>query len=228
MDMLKAILFDCDGVIADTEPLHFETFRKVLEENKLIITENQYYSDYLAYDDRECFKKAFADNGKLLSPDLLDRLILRKASIFEPILKETLAFFPGVKQLIHSAFEKFPLAIASGARRSEVDLILHAGKLQNYFKVIVTAENVIRSKPHPETFITAYEELKRVFSSFFLPEECLVIEDSIFGIKGAQSAGMRCLAITNSYDREELKQADFIMDSLLDISLQSLEGLFPP
>ena len=223
--MIKAIIFDLDGVIANTEPLHYECLRTVLAENDILLTEQQYYSDYLAFDDRGCFRKAFSQYGKSLSEEQLESLIFRKASLFEPTLTAQLSFFPGVQALIRSAYDTYPLAIASGARRQEIDMILRAGDLGRYFLLIVAAEDVFNGKPHPEAFLSAYEGLKRARDASLSPRECLVIEDSVFGIKGAKAAGMWCLAVTNSYPREQLMHADLVVTSLQDLSIQQVERL---
>lgn len=224
--MLKAIIFDCDGIIANTEPLHFATFRQVLEEHHLHITEEQYYTNYLALDDKSCFRRAFSTRNEALTNDTLEALIARKATYFEPLLSEHLSIFPGVIPFIQAAAQNYPLAIASGARRDEIELILRAGKVREYFQAIISTEDVINSKPHPEAFLKAYEALKKVAEPLLQQGECLVIEDSIYGIKGAQTAGMKCLAVTNTYSREHLTHADFTADSLEGLSLRTLERLF--
>ena len=225
--MLKAIIFDCDGVIADTEPFHFESFKMVLRENNLPLTKRQYLDDYLAFDDKGCFMKAFATRGETLDEVQLASLIARKAFFLEPVLKENLTLFPGVAELVKSASRKYPLAIASGARRVEIEMILKFGQLQNYFQAIISTEDVTHSKPHPEAFIKAFKALRQIANPDLNPHECLVIEDSVNGVYGAQAAGMRCLAITNTYDPNHLTHADLTLSTLQGLSLQLLENLFP-
>lgn len=221
--MIKAIIFDCDGVIADTEPLHYECLRKVLAENDILLTERQYYTDYLAFDDSGCFRKAFSQLGRSLPLAQLELLITRKASLFEPTLKSHMSFFPGVQELIRTAHETYPLAIASGARRQEIDMIVRAGGLEPYILLVIAAEDVANGKPHPEAFLSAYEGLKRARDASLSPQECLVIEDSVSGIKGAKAAGMWCLAVTNSYPEEQLMAADLVVTSLQGLSIQQVE-----
>ncbi len=222
---LKALIFDCDGVIADTEPLHLAAFKQTLADDGIQITDKQYYAEYLALDDRGCFTKAYSQNNKELSPRLLADLIAQKAAYFEPILQQNLRLFAGVAELIESASQIYPLAIASGARRQEIDLILNSNQLRECFQAIISAEDVVNGKPHPESFLRACEKVKEIDAAI-TPASCLVIEDSFHGIHAAKAAGMRCLAVTNSYSKEYLSEADLVVESLAGLSLTQLQALF--
>ena len=222
--MLRAIIFDCDGVIADTEPIHMASFQRVLEEEGIILTKEEYFSHYLALDDRACFTKAFAERGASLTPKELEDLVKRKAQVVEPVMRDTLQLLPGATEFIRQVAGRYPLAVASGALRREIDLVLKYGGLRDCFKVIVSSEDVTHSKPDPEPFIRAWELLAS--GDDLGREECLVIEDSIHGVIAAHNAGMRCLAITNSYPREKLLEADLVVDSLAELTAEDLDTLF--
>lgn len=224
--MLKAIIFDCDGVIADTEPIHMEAFGRVLAEEGVSLTRDDYFAHYLALDDRACFTRAFAERGASLTPVLVNEMIRRKAEYVEAVMRAGLQILPGAAELIHRAAECYPLAIASGALRAEVNLVVNYGGLAACFRVIVSAEDVSRSKPYPDPFIKALELLNLQATGRIEPRQCLVIEDSIHGIRAAHQAGMRCLAITNSYSREKLSEAELVVDSLAGLSFNDLETLF--
>jgi beta-phosphoglucomutase len=224
--MLKAIIFDCDGVIADTEPLHLFALKRVLDEHNISITDEEYFREFLALDDRGCYTKAFQKIGAPLTQEKLGELIDRKASLIDPIMQSQLRLFPGVKDFIELAAKKYAIAIASGARRVEIDLILKHGNLQDLFPVIISTEDVANGKPHPESFLKALELLNDRSSVPVGLHECLVIEDSFHGLHAAHSAGMRCLAITNSYSKEILSEADLITESLENLSLEKIESLF--
>jgi HAD superfamily hydrolase (TIGR01509 family) len=224
-DKLKAILFDCDGIIADTEPLHLAAFKQTLADEGIHLTDKQYYEEYLALDDRGCFKKAYSYYSKDLSFRKLQELIARKAHYFEPVLEKNLKLFPGVAEFIKIAAESYPLAIASGARRREIDLILTHGQLKDYFQAIISADDVVNGKPDPESFLLACERVKSTDASI-TPASCLVIEDSFHGIHAAVAAGMRCLAVTNSYPKEQLTEADLVVESLMGLPLEQLQFLF--
>jgi HAD superfamily hydrolase (TIGR01509 family) len=224
--MLKAIIFDCDGIIADTEPLHLLALKKVLEEQAISITDEEYYGEFLALDDRGCLTKAFAKSAKPLNQRTLIELIQRKADLIDPVFQSQLRLFPGVQDFIKNVASRYPIAIASGARRVEIDLILKYGSLQDYFPVIVSTEDVANGKPHPESFLKAWSLLKESSQTPIAQPDCLVIEDSFHGIHAAHAAGMRCLAVTNSYPKAILAKADLVVDSLLDLSLENIESLF--
>lgn len=224
--MIKAIIFDCDGVIANTEPLHFQALRKTLEDENISLTESEYYQEYLAFDDRGCFINAFAKNAKTISSPKIAELILRKANYFEPALHNSLQIFPGVTDFIKRAANKYPLAIASGARRKEIEAILRHASLTHCFQFIVSTEDVINGKPHPESFLKACELLNTVGNERIKPQNCLVIEDSIHGVQAAQAANMLCVAVTNSYEKDSLSEANLVIESLETLSLDLIAGLF--
>ncbi|HSO75401.1 MAG TPA: HAD family phosphatase [Blastocatellia bacterium] len=224
--MLRAIIFDCDGVIADTEPLHFAALQAVLAEEGISLNKELYYREYLALDDRGCFIKAFSDHTAPLTIEKLSELIARKAAAVEPVMNAQLRLFPGAADLILTASRRFALAVASGALTREVELIARTAGVRECFKAIVGAEDVTRSKPHPDPFVEALKRINAGATSQIAPAECLVIEDSFFGVQAAHAAGMRCLAVTNSYPREMLAGADLVVATLEELPLGNLELLF--
>jgi HAD superfamily hydrolase (TIGR01509 family) len=158
----------------------------------------------------------------------LEELVKRKKAYFEPVLRRNLQLFPGVVQFIREAAETYPLAIASGALRHEVELIVQHAGVRDCFQVIVTAEDFANSKPHPEPFLKALRLLNEKREDKIQPHECLVIEDSFHGVRAAHRAGMRCLAVTNSYPQEQLSEAERVVESLEGLSLKEVESLFIP
>ena len=224
--MLKAIIFDCDGIIADTEPLHFQALRTTLADENISLSESEYYQDYLSFDDKGCFVKAFAKSSQTISSQKINELILRKAGYFEPILKVNLQIFPGVADFVKQAASLYPLAIASGARHQEIEAILQHAKLSDYFRFIISTEDVQQGKPHPESFLKACELLNNTGHELIEPLNCLVIEDSIHGVQAAHAAGMLCLAVTNSYGKAQLSNADLVVESLETLSLDRVTSLF--
>jgi HAD superfamily hydrolase (TIGR01509 family) len=223
---LKAIIFDCDGVIADTEPVHFAAFQKVLGQYAIELTLEDYYSQYLALDDRGCFTRAFSNNGRSLSGDKLRELIERKAAEVEPAMRAHLRIFPGVADFIRRAAQRYRLAIASGALRHEVELIAGQAGVRDCFTALTTAEDVNRSKPHPDPFLKALTMLNAALGYQIKASECLVIEDAIHGVSAAHLAGMLCVAVTNTYSRAELSEAELIVAGLEGLELKDVERLF--
>jgi beta-phosphoglucomutase len=227
--LLKAVIFDCDGIIADNEPLHLRMFQKVLGEEDIPLTEKEYYDVYLGMDDKGCFTAVLSAHGRPATPEKLSDLIERKARYYREAIDHELILFPGVRSLVQEASKRYRLAVASGALLHEIELILKAAGIREAFNVIVSAEDVSTGKPDPEGFNKALSQLNASPpkpASPIQPKECLVIEDSIAGVQAAQSARMRCLAVTNSYTRDQLKQADLIVESLEGISPETLERFF--
>lgn len=225
--MLRAVIFDFNGIIVDDEPIHFELFQRVLKEEEIDLTEADYYGRYLGCDDRGAFTMAYREHGRALSHSKLAQLIERKAAYYQEDIKSKMRVFPGVQTLVPELAKKLPLAIASGALRNEIDIILSGIGLLAYFYAIVSAEDVTQGKPEPDIFLKALAQLNAAFDNGhpIRPSECLVIEDSREGIRGARRAGMKCLAVTNSHPAELLDEADSIVDSLEGISQPQLEAI---
>jgi beta-phosphoglucomutase len=227
--MLRAIFFDFNGIIADDEPIHLKMFQKVLADEGIGLSEEKYYQVYIGMDDRDCFESVLRERGRETTPQKILELVARKARYYEAYIRDHLLFFPGVLSFIRKAASKYPLAVVSGALRQEIDFILQRGGIRQAFQIIVSAEDVLRGKPDPEGYLRALEEINRGRSGgeTFSASECLVIEDTLAGIEAARGAGMKCLAIANSYQVSELEPAaDLVAVTLEDLPLERLEGLF--
>ena len=227
--MLRAIIFDCDGVLVDSEPLHLSAFQKILSEEGITLTQEEYFQKYLAMDDKTCFETVFKAHGRTHDKRILKDLILRKMEGYRQLYAQGLILYPGVVEFVRKAQGSYRLAIASGAFRGEVKAALDVAGLRSAFPVIVSAQDVRNGKPHPESFLLALHQINErspMPSPPILPEECLVIEDSVHGVEAAHAAGMRCLAVTNSYPKEKLAHADLVVASLEEIEPKELETLF--
>jgi len=229
MATLTAIIFDFDGVIADTEPLHFAGFRQTLAEIGISLTESDYYANYLGYDDRGCFIAALAAHQHPIDPAALTQLMQRKAYAYLESVKDHLVIFPGVREFVREAAAAYPLAIASGALRHEIEVILEHAGLRKEFLHITSAEDVTRGKPDPQPFLHALTALNRDRQEQAITAgSCLVIEDSIPGIHGAKTAGMKVLAVANTHTIKDLHEAHAVAQSLSQIRLSDLrERLWP-
>lgn len=226
--MLRAVIFDFNGILVDDEPIHLEIFQRVLEEEGIAISERDYYARYLGMDDRGCFKAAYQEHKRKLDESSLAGLVQRKADYYREAIQKRMTVFAGVKKLIPELSIRYPLAIASGALRSEIELILQSIGLRTFFQVIVSAEDVHEGKPDPEIFLKALRLLNQQQPRVqaILPSECLIVEDSKEGISGAKRAGIKCLAVANSHPAEELKKAAAVVQSLEEVSIPFLESLF--
>lgn len=214
--MLQGIVFDFDGVIVNNEPLHFRALQRVLKEEAIPLAESQYYATYLGMDDRGCITTALEAAGRLVSPATIADLASRKARYYDELIRNGLVVFPGSAEFVTQAASRWPLAIASGALRVEIESILARLGLERCFSAIVSAEDVRQGKPHPEGFLQALAALRRIRPgpSPLMAEDCLAIEDSTAGIAAAKAAGMRVLAVTHTFPREALTGADLIVPSL--------------
>ena len=226
--MLRAVIFDFNGIIIDDEPIHFELFRKVFAEEGITLTADAYYARYLGFDDRGAFAAGFRENGRPIDDLKLGKLITRKAVYYQEAIRNHTAIFPGVKQLIAALAPSLPLAIASGALRHEIQTILRGAALLEHFQAIVSAEDVERGKPEPEVFLKALDALnaRRDGADVIAPAQCVVIEDSKEGLRGARRAGMKSLAETNSHPAELLGDAHAIVNSLEEVNLSFLQNLY--
>jgi beta-phosphoglucomutase len=225
MNELRAIIFDFDGVIAHTEPLHFAALQGVLAGIDIVLTEAEYYRDYLGFDDRGCFMTALQQHRRQVTTAVVTELMHHKARAYLAAVKEHLVIFPGVRELVREAAERYPLAIASGALRNEIELILEESGLRKAFRHITSAEDVTRGKPAPDPFLHAMAGLNKSLENRSLtPGECLVIEDSLPGIRGACAAGMKVLAVANTHALQDLHEAHSLTHSLADIRLSDLHA----
>lgn len=225
--MLRALIFDFNGIIVDDEPIHFRLFQKVLGEEGVVLTEAAYYARYLGFDDRGAFTAAFRENQRAIVDAKLKQLIERKAIYYQDAIREHVAIFPGVHGLVSTLARTHPLAVASGALRDEIETILKTAGLLDHFQAIVSAEDVTQGKPEPEIFLKALGALNQQKRNgvAIAASDCVVIEDSKEGIRGARRAGMKCLAVTNSHPAELLSEADGVVNSLEHVTLPFLQKL---
>lgn len=227
--MLRAIFFDFNGVIVDDEFLHCSLFQKTLAEQSIALSKEDYYQKYLGYDDQGAFSHVLKDKGRTDEQSFIDQLIREKAKYYSEEAQKQDLFIPGALDFIRSLSNKYFLAIVSGALRQEIEAWLKRADLENVFQGIVAAEDVKKGKPDPEGYLKALDDVNRDYvssSEIILPQECLVIEDSIWGIEAARDAGMKCLALATSYKPHELQIADWVAKSYADIDLSSILSSF--
>ena len=211
--MFRAVIFDFNGVLADDEPIHLEAFRSVALEEGLELTDEEYYNSYLPFDDWDLFRALYNDRDRALNESELEALVVRKSKRYYELLAGKPVLFEGAAAAVQAAAERYPVGMASGARRDEIDFILRAANLADYFSVIVAAEDVQHGKPDPEPFLKATRELGARHGGLE-PAQCLAVEDSGGGIVSAKAAGLRCLAVEHSYERSHLSDADWIIPSI--------------
>jgi beta-phosphoglucomutase len=228
--VLRAIVFDFNGVLVDDEPLHYRLFRRVLEEEDLSLSEEDYYDRYLGLDDRGCFREVLEAAGRDASPLHLMRLIARKAAYYgEEIHRSGFPFFPGAVDLVRSCTGRgWMLAVVSGALRDEVEGALAQEGLRRHFKVLVTAEDVERTKPDPEGYRKALEGLNALPplpERLLHPHEVAALEDSPAGLEAAAGAGLRTVGVAHTYGADRLGPADAVVNRVEELDADRLEDL---
>lgn len=229
--MIKAILFDFNGVIINDEPIQMKAYQEALKAEDINLTEEEYYSA-LGMDDKAFVRTTFARAGKELTEDKLSTIIETKTEKHRKMIEDELPLFPGAVNLIKAASRRYALGLVSMARRVEIDHVLERAGLQNAFDAVVSAENVSNHKPNPECFNLGFKlvDQKLIATGEFpiIRNQCLVIEDSPPGIAGAKAANMIALGVTNTVSERELREAgaDIVVSSLADLSVDTVQYLF--
>ncbi len=216
---LQAIVFDFDGVLADTEPLHLRAFQQALGPVGVTLEPSDYYARYLGYDDDGVLAAIARDRRLDWGPDDLAGLARTKAACFRTVVDVCPVLFDGVRDAVRAWADAVPMAIASGALRDEIELILAAAGLLDVFPVIVAAGETPEGKPAPDPYRAALERLR------VEPARTVAVEDSLWGIESARAAGMKVVAVTTSYPPAQLAQADAIVATVADLTLQQFDEL---
>jgi len=213
---IKAVIWDMDGVIADTAPYHFSAWQEVFRKRKVSYTEEDFRHNFGLRNDT-IIRNIL---GEQISQDEIDTIAREKEATFRRIIGQRVKPLPGAVELIKSLGKHgFRMAIASSAPMGNIQLITGSLGIDNCFQTIVTGQDVTEGKPSPQGFLLAAQRLG------VEPKNCIVIEDAVAGVAAAKRAGMRCLAITNNHPRENLKQADLIVDTLEAVTVNDLEKL---
>lgn len=220
-----AIVFDFDGVLANSEPLHLRAFQETLRALAGIeLTPEEYYARYLGYDDEGVVRTVLADRGLADGESQIAALVADKTRRLPGLLSSPHVLMPGAAACVSRLAASCPLAIASGARRDEIELVLRAAGLAGHFDPIVAAGETRRGKPHPDPFAHAVHLLteRGRIPADTRASRCVAVEDSHWGLESARMAGLRSVGITSSYPREELAAADRVIDSLDELTIELL------
>jgi len=224
--MLRAVIFDFDGVITDSEVLHFRAFNQVLAQYGIEITTKAYYKDYLGLIDHDCFNLVVHKSRLGLDAGQIEKLVKQKNQIFEKLAKTEGSIIEGVRDFLEMLRQNnIPMAICSGALLAEIELILEEARLRSFFEVIVSAEHVKKGKPNPEGLLLTLQKLNHNCRVPIVSEQCIVIEDSRWGLEAARAAAMHTIAVTNSYDAGQLVLGEKVVDHLGQLSINDLQEL---
>lgn len=212
----NAVIWDMDGVIADTAPFHFRAWRALATENGVPFTEDDFRRGF-GRRNPEILEGLL---GRELSSEEIRALSQRKEDLFRQLIAGKIAAFPGALELMRALCAgRVNQALATSTPIENVDLILGTLGIADCFGAVVADKDVARGKPDPQAFLLAAERLG------VSPERCVVIEDAVDGVKAAKSAGMKCIAVTNTHPRERLAQADLVVDSLVEVSVQTIVNM---
>jgi beta-phosphoglucomutase len=220
--VIRAILFDFNGVIADDETPHMLSFQQALAEARLTLSKEDYYGAYLGMDERTCARMLLEQRDGTCDETTLLHIGERKAELFRAYAaRHKPELFTGVVEFVKAAKGHYLLAIASGGRRGQIEHALADSTIESDFDVIVAAEDCPVGKPDPAIYLLTLERLNvgRRSNHHLTPAACLVLEDSVAGIRSARAAGMRVLGLATTYPIDKLHEADCVVPSL--------EGLAP-
>jgi HAD superfamily hydrolase (TIGR01509 family) len=208
MKTFAAVIFDMDGVIVDSEPLHKKAFEKLFEELGRKHDHGIVFHEYYGRSDKVLLKD-FIEKHKV--PFELEDLTQRKLKYFVQYLRERRPVFKELHSLVPELARHYKLAVASSNFRHIIDVVMEISGLRPHFNVIVGYEDIRFTKPDPEIYFTAAKRLG------LRPSQCCVIEDAALGVQAAKMAGMTCIGFTSSLTPEQLQQADFIAKSYDDV-----------
>jgi beta-phosphoglucomutase family hydrolase len=216
---LEAVLWDLDGVIADTASYHYQAWQDVFRKRNVKFTKADFMSHFGQRHDT-IIRSALGEN---ISREEFDAVTKEKQESYRRRVTGNIRPLPGAVALIKSLKQHgLKMAIASSAPPENIEIIIRGLHIEDYFQSIAWGTEVAEGKPSPQVFLLAAEKLGTE------PGNCLVIEDAIAGITAAKQAGMKCVAVTNSHPRDSLKEADLIIDTLEAVSLSDLTRLFTP
>jgi len=222
---LQAIVFDFDGVIADSEPLHLKAYQQALAEEGIALTREEYFERYLGYDDVGMLEALARDRRIAMTGRHITALVARKGEKLQALLNGGELLFPGAADFVRVAAAAVPIAIASGALRHEIVQIVESAGLRGLFATIVASGDTPESKPSPAPYLLAFEQMRAAVGPDLERGRCVAIEDSVWGLESARAAGLRCVGVTTSYPAEQLVGAELIVDGLGALTIPTLERL---
>jgi beta-phosphoglucomutase len=215
------VIFDFDGVIVNSEPLHFRAFEQVAADEKIELTEEEYYRDLIGFDDKGAWKHLFKTRQRELDPKTFLRVLTRKTEVMRELIgRRQYKALPGVEECIRGLWRDNPLAICSGALREEIETMLEGISLRDCFGVIVAAEDVSVGKPDPSGYLLAMRLVSEKVHRKIEPADALVVEDAPKVVTNVKQVGFPVLALTTSHSADQLVGADWIVESLDPVQLK--------
>jgi len=209
--MVKAVIFDWDGTLADTKRAVVQSFQKVLVEAGCVVSD-EFIERRMGIGTKKTIIEAFRECRMRLDVLTLEKLAKEKIRI-QAEFTDIVSLFDGVTELLEALHGKTKIALATMSSRKVVDKLLSEKRIGGYFDVVVTADEIVNPKPDPEVFLVSAAKLG------VEPEDCVVVEDSVFGVRAAKEADMKCIAVSSgAYSMEELQEEnpDLMINSLVE------------
>ena len=221
---IRAIAFDLDGTLSDTEPLHFEAFVEVMRPEGIEIPREEYFSRLIGLNDHDCFATLLREHGQDANESRVTNLIERKAGIYGAMIANRDVLYPGAERFVRRCAERFPLILVTGTLHAEAESILRRANLRGLFVDIIAAEDTEHGKPEPDGFLTALGRLGFILRPHpsIVAAQCLAIEDTAAGVESARRAGMKVLALRHTAAEHELRAADIICPSIGETDLDDV------
>lgn len=227
--MLRALIFDFDGIVVDSEPIIMRLTQEMAAKEGWTVSDEEYYRDYLALDDRSIIEHLYSSHGQTVDRRRRDELVDWKSRAYGKIIENGLPAMPGAIEFVRQAAESFPLAIASGSVRGEIEHLLDKLGLRDAFRILATADDCTSSKPDPEVYLKALARMQSLpeFQTLPLhPSECLAIEDAPGGVDAAHAAGLKCLALAHSRSLDNLQHAEWVSHGFDEVDLKAIAEAF--
>jgi beta-phosphoglucomutase len=225
--MLKAVIFDFDGVVADSEHLHYKALNEALKTQGVDVPKDVHWAKYLGYSDYDNIEAVNRDYGMGLSPDEMQGLVRYKTEVFDKLAASETAIIDGVLEFVRMLKDNgVVVAVCSGATQNDIRLMLQGTALAGAFETIVSADDVTKCKPDPEGYKLVLERLNARRQEPLKSRECVVVEDSHWGLEAAEAAGMHRVAVTNTYLADELSEyAETVVSRLDQLTIEDLKDL---
>ena len=209
---IRAIIFDFDGVLVDSEPLHEWAIRESVGARGWEFTRERFFAEIVGRGDENAYLKIAEWNGATIDESGIRALLADKWRLMEEgIEAEKFTIQPGAAEAVYAVKRRGPVAVCSGSVRATVDSMLRRIGLRDVLDALVCGDDVARMKPAPDGYLLAAERLG------VAPAECVAIEDTPTGVKAAKNAGMRVVGVCHTVGREMLGEADYVVDRIGEI-----------
>ncbi|MEM6400265.1 MAG: HAD family phosphatase [Cyanobacteria bacterium P01_D01_bin.116] len=231
--MIKAIIFDFNGIIINDERIHQQLIEEILLEENLVLKPSEYQQTCLGLTDRDCLQNLLASRGRVADENYLTKLQQKKAQSYVEKIKslEKLPLYSGLNDFIFKTrSSNLKLAIVSGAIRQEIDLVLERAELAECFNIIVAADDITSCKPKPDGYLLAVERLNQEYPELNLQaSECLAIEHTLAGLQAAKAAELKVVGVANTYPFHMLqRQSNWTVDYLHELELERIQKFYAP